>query len=129
MGVFTVCDLLASLGWEGVNSVLVITSKVWSPEKPVSSMDVSTSMSELKPEGSDAGPKPAALSFRDKRARLEWPKKRMYPRRKSRGTPRRSGEKGEAKEGGAWKEQASWEECSQHEWSGPAGLPKNVEEV
>jgi hypothetical protein len=29
LGVFTLCGLLASLGWGGVISVLVITSKVW----------------------------------------------------------------------------------------------------
>jgi hypothetical protein len=84
MGVFTLYGLLASLVWGVVTSVLVITSKVWSAEKPVSSMDVSTSMRELKPEGSDAGPKPAALSFRGERVRLEWAR-RGCPQGGSRG--------------------------------------------
>jgi hypothetical protein len=64
LGVFTLCGLLASLGWGGVISVLVITSKVWPAKEPIPSMDVSTSMSELKSQRSDAGSKPAALSFR-----------------------------------------------------------------
>jgi hypothetical protein len=112
MGVFTLCGLLASLGWGGVTSTLVIASRTWSSRRSDGSMDASTSMSELRPEGSAAGLKPATLSFQEMRVWLEWPKRRTPPRRKVRGIPRRGKKKHEAKEEKKCEEQASWGECS-----------------
>ncbi len=71
-------------------------------------MDVSTSMSKLKPKESDAYPKPAGLSFWDERARLEWPRRRTPPSRGVKETPKRGEDKSEAKEEKGWREQASW---------------------
>ncbi len=89
---------------------LVVTARVWPTEGLAHSEDASTSMSELRPKEGEARPKPAALSFRDERARLEWPKRRTPPGRRVKEGPKRD-ESG-AEEGEDWREQASWGECS-----------------
>jgi hypothetical protein len=48
MGVFTLCGLLAALGWGGVTGSLVIASRAWTSRKSNSSMDASTSTSETR---------------------------------------------------------------------------------
>jgi hypothetical protein len=85
MGVFTLCGLLAILGWRGVTSSLVIASRTWVLRGPDGSADAYTSTSDLRPQGDATGLKPATLSFQDERVRLEWPKRRMPLRRKVKG--------------------------------------------
>jgi hypothetical protein len=51
MGVFTLCGFLATLGWGGMTSVLVLTAKVW-PVKPVKEYrDTSTNTGVLGSRG------------------------------------------------------------------------------
>lgn len=48
MGVFTLCGVLATLGWGGVTSVLVPTTRAWPVRELTFSKDASTSMSTLR---------------------------------------------------------------------------------
>ncbi len=78
MGVFTLCRFLATLGWGGMSGLLVLIAKVW-PVKPVKECrDVSTNTGVLGSQGQSRPLKPSAVSFREKRARWEWPR-RMTP--------------------------------------------------
>jgi hypothetical protein len=86
-------------------------------------------MGELRPKGGELSPKPAALSFQDERARLEWPRRRTPPCKRMQETARRDKDKNEVGGEEDNEEQACLGECSQHQWLGPAGLPKSVEEV
>jgi hypothetical protein len=93
------------------------------------SLDASTSTSKLRPEGDATGLKPATLSFRDERVRLEWTRRRTPPRRKVKGISQRGEKEREIEMKIECERQASWGECVRQEGSGPAGLPKSVEEV
>jgi hypothetical protein len=75
LGVFTLCGLLAMLGWGGITSILVVTAKAWTTKLPSKGMDVSTSTGELAGDNAAQPFKPATLSFRDERARWEWPRR------------------------------------------------------
>jgi hypothetical protein len=65
--VFTLCGLLAALGWGGVTSILVVTAKAWTTKPPSKVADESTST--VPADGATRPFKPATLSFRDKRTR------------------------------------------------------------
>jgi hypothetical protein len=84
MGVFTLCGLLATLGWGGIASILVVAAKAWATKPPNKGMDSSTSTGELV--GSDAARplKSAMLSFMDERARWEWPRRTVPLGRRAR---------------------------------------------
>jgi hypothetical protein len=60
----------------GVTSMLVTMAKAWPIRELTLSEDASASMSELRSGGGKPSPRPAALSFRDKRVRVEWPRRR-----------------------------------------------------
>ncbi len=63
--------------------------------------------------------KPATLSFRDERARWEWPKRTVpLDRRASR-----------ARAWGIPEGQAGWGECSRRDGSGTDSLPRRMEDV
>jgi hypothetical protein len=47
IGVFTLCGLLATLGWGGVTSILVITAKAWTAKLSEKGTDASTNTEEL----------------------------------------------------------------------------------
>jgi hypothetical protein len=75
MGVFTLCGFLATLGWGGMTSVLVLTAKAW-PAKPIKeSRDTSTNTRVIGSRRRSRPLKPAAVSFREERARWEWPRR------------------------------------------------------
>jgi hypothetical protein len=58
-----------------MTSVLVLTAKVW-PVKPVKeSRDTSTNTGVLGSRGQSRPLKPAVVSFREERARWEWPRR------------------------------------------------------
>jgi hypothetical protein len=42
MGVFRLCGVLATLGWGGITSILVMTAKAWTTKPIKESLDVST---------------------------------------------------------------------------------------
>jgi hypothetical protein len=120
MGVFTLCYFLATLGWgRGVTSILVITAKAWSTEPIKESMDASTNTDVPGNRGISRPLKPAAVSFRDKRARWEWPRRAMSVGRRIRGTHTGSVNNG----------QAGWGECIRHKESKAASLPRRAEEM
>jgi hypothetical protein len=100
VGVFTLCRVLAVLGWGGVTSVLVTTAKIWPTSLLALSEDASISMSELRPGGGKLSSRLAALSFKDKRARAEWPRRRTTPSRGMQSPDREDEDTGEAVEGG-----------------------------
>jgi hypothetical protein len=75
MGVFTLCGFLATLGWGGMTSILVLTAKVW-PMKPVKECrDASTNTGVLGSRGRSRSLKPAEVSLREGRVRWEWPRR------------------------------------------------------
>jgi hypothetical protein len=84
MGVFTLCRLLAALGWGGVTSILVNTAKAWTTKTPSKSTDVSTSTGELAAGNTARSFKPATLSFRNERARWKWPRRTVPLGRRAR---------------------------------------------
>jgi hypothetical protein len=84
MGVFTLCGLLAALGWGGLTGILVITTKAWTTRPPSEATDTSTSTEEAAPGGPVCPLKQAALSFRDERARWEWPRRTAPAGRRAR---------------------------------------------
>jgi hypothetical protein len=69
MGVFTLCGVLATLGWGGVTSILVITAKAWTTKPSKESSDASTITDMPSRHGVSRPLKPSAVTFRDKRAR------------------------------------------------------------
>jgi hypothetical protein len=106
MGVFTLCGLLATLGWRGVTVPLIITSKAWRSKSTSKSVDACTSTSETMPKSETGHLKPASLSFRDERTRWEWPKRRTPPGRRARRTLWSRRHEVEMREGRG--RQASW---------------------
>jgi hypothetical protein len=119
MEVFTLCGLLAALGWGGVTSILVVMAKAWTTKPPSQGADVSTSRGELT-AGSRVRPfKPGTLSFRDEWARWEWPRRTVPLARRAR----------RAHVWGIPEGQAGWGECSQRDGSGTASLPRRMEDV
>jgi hypothetical protein len=82
MGVFTLCGLLATLGWGGMTDLIVLISKVWSVEETREYKDASTNTGSLGGQG-QAGPlKPAVISPQEERARREWPRKTVLASRR-----------------------------------------------
>jgi hypothetical protein len=75
MWVFNLCGLLAALGWGGVTSTLVVTARAWMTKPPSKGADVSTSMGKMTASSTMRPFKPATLSFRDERAKWEWPRR------------------------------------------------------
>jgi hypothetical protein len=75
MGVFTLCRLLAALGWGDVTSILVVTAKAWTTKPPSKGADVSNSTGELEAGSTTRPLKPATLSFWEEWARWEWPRR------------------------------------------------------
>jgi hypothetical protein len=75
MGVFVTCGVLATLGWGGVTSTLMILFRVDPARRLAQCGSVSTSTSELAPGNEQAPPKATALSFRDELVRMEWPRR------------------------------------------------------
>ncbi len=58
-----------------MTSILVITAKAWTTKPPKMGTDVSTSTAGLVGGDTACLFKPATLSFRDERARWEWPRR------------------------------------------------------
>jgi hypothetical protein len=77
MGVFMLCGLLATLGWEGMTGLLVLISNVWTMEDAKEYRDTSTNMGLLGSQGQSLPLKPAAISLREERARWEWPRRTL----------------------------------------------------
>ncbi len=75
MGVFTLCGLLATLGWGSMTGLLVLISKAWPMEDVKEYRDARTNTGLLGSRGQSRPPKPAAVSFREERARWEWPRR------------------------------------------------------
>jgi hypothetical protein len=69
MGVFKLCDVLATLGWGGVTSILVISARAWTTKPPKESSDASTNTDMPGNRRVNRPPKPTSVSFRDERAR------------------------------------------------------------
>jgi hypothetical protein len=84
MGVFTLCGFLATLGWGGMTSVLVLTAKVCASEAVKEYRDTSTNTGVLGSRGQSRPLKPAAVSFREERARWEWPRRATSAGRQNR---------------------------------------------
>jgi hypothetical protein len=75
MGVFTLCGLLAILGWGGLTGLIIAISKAWPMEKAREFKEVSTSMGSLDRQGQAQVFKLAVVSPREERARWEWPRR------------------------------------------------------
>jgi hypothetical protein len=119
MGIFTLCGLLVTLGWGRVTSMLVISAKAWTTKPPKENSDASTSTEGLGNNNVTRQFKPTMLSFRDERARWEWPRRTVSLGRRARRT----------RAWGIQERQASWGECNgQREWK-TASLPRRMEEV
>jgi hypothetical protein len=71
MGVFTLCGLLATLGWGGMTGLIVLISKVWSMEDAREYKDASTNMGSLGSQGRAQLLKPMVISPREESARWE----------------------------------------------------------
>jgi hypothetical protein len=69
MGVFTLCSLLAALGWGGMTSTLITAARACTTKPPSEAADASTSKDEVVPGSHPCPPKPAVLSFWDERTR------------------------------------------------------------
>ncbi len=82
MGVFTLCEVLATLGWEGVTGAVVATARAWPPRESACNGDTSTSMSELRPGEGKLPPRSSALKFLRREARMEWARRRTPPSRR-----------------------------------------------
>jgi hypothetical protein len=119
MGVFTLCGLLAILGSGGITSILVIAAKMWATKAPSKGIDASTSTEELVTSNAARSFKSAMLSFRDKRARWEWPRRTVPLGRQAR----------RARAWGLPEGQAGWGECRGRCKSGTASLPRKMEDV
>jgi hypothetical protein len=119
MGIFTLSGLLATLGWGGVTSMLVISAKEWTTKPPKENSEASTSTEGLGNNNATRQFKPTMLSFRDERARWEWPRRTVPLGRRAR----------RARAWGIQEGQASWGECDgQRQWR-TASLPRRLEEV
>ncbi len=68
-GVFTLCGLLAALGWGGVTITLVIAARACTAKPPSEAVDASTSTDEVVPGSLSRPPKMAVLSFGDERTK------------------------------------------------------------
>jgi hypothetical protein len=82
MGVFTLCGLLATLGWGGMTGLIMVISKVWPVEEAREHKDVSTSTGSLDRQSQAQLLKPAVISPREERARLEWPRRTVSATRR-----------------------------------------------
>ncbi len=71
MGVFTLCNVLATLGWGGVTSILDILARAWTTKPPKESTDASTNTDMPGNRRVNQPLKPTSVSFRDERARWE----------------------------------------------------------
>jgi hypothetical protein len=119
MGVFTLCGFLATLSWGGVTSVLVLTARAW-PTKPIKEFsDASTNTEMPSSRGVNCLPKPTAISFRDERARWEWPRRVVLVGRRVRKTH----------VGSVNSRQTGWGECIGHKELRAASLPRRAEEM
>ncbi len=67
-----------------MTSILVVTAKAWSTKPPYKGTDLSTSTGELAAGSTTRSFKPATLSFRDERARWEWPRRTVPLGRRAR---------------------------------------------
>jgi hypothetical protein len=65
MGVFTLCGLLATLGWGGMTGLIVVTSKIWPSKGVKEHKDVSTSTRSLDGQGQTQQTKAAVMSPRE----------------------------------------------------------------
>lgn len=79
MGVFTLCGLLATLGWGGL---VMVISKAWSVEEVKKLRDVSTSTGSLDRHNRAQLPKPVVISPQEERARWEWPRRTVSATRR-----------------------------------------------
>jgi hypothetical protein len=82
MGVFTLCGLLATLGWGGMTGLIVVISKIWPSEEVKEHKDVSTSTRSLDGQGQMQQAKAAVMSPQEERARWEWPRRTVLATRR-----------------------------------------------
>ncbi len=82
MGVFTLCRLLATLGWGGMTGLIVLISKVWPMEDAREYKDATTNTGSLSSQGRVRPLKPAVISPQEERARWEWPRRTVLASRR-----------------------------------------------
>jgi hypothetical protein len=102
MGMFTLCGVLTTLRWGGVTSLLIITTKAWTTKPLKENLNASTNTETLSSRGASRLLKPTSVSFRDERARWEWPRRTVPVSRRVR----------RARAWGVNYGQAGWGECN-----------------